>query len=117
MELYSHHIAALVAPPTASSKQPSIEKLLRVLEDEIWNRSNSNEWGRLLPNRVGKLRPANELLTGTGALVFIIKLQVPEGKKVTYANWVCAIRNQKAETCQVRLTADGDRLECPYSVS
>ena len=114
---YEHHIAALVTPPAASGKQPSLDKLLRGPDATTWQRSNANEWGRLLPDGVGKSRPAKDRITGTGTLAFIRKTQVPAGRKVTYANWVCAIRNQKAETHRVRMTAGGDRLDCPYDVS
>ena len=70
-----------------------------------------------MPDGVGKPRPAKDRITGTGTLAFIRETQDPAGRKVTYANWVCAIRNQKAETHRVRMTAGGDRLDCPYDVS
>ena len=54
MERYAHHIASIVAPPPASGKQPSLHKILKVPEAKIWNRSNFNEWSRLIHNIVRK---------------------------------------------------------------
>ena len=71
----------------------------------------------LLPNGVGESRQNIERITGTRTIFFIHKLQVPEGRKVTYANWVCNIRPQNSETRRVRMAAGGDCLDCPYDVS
>ena len=112
MEWYNHHVAALTTPPEeAAGKQPSLDRLLKDQVAKIWSRFNTNEWGRLIPNGVGKYRPKSERIAGTGTLFLNHKLQVPEGQKITYANWVCNIRPQKSETHRVQMTSRGDRLD------
>ena len=100
MEQYAHHIASLTTSPE-SGKQLALDKLLKRTNKEIWDRLNSNEWGRLLPNEVGKSIPENERIKVTGTIKFINKSQVPKGRKVTYANYFCAICPKKAENHRV----------------
>ena len=109
---YAHHIAALSAAPIAG-KQESLQKLLKGPEKERWNRGNANEFGRLLPHGIGKNRPDNEKIKGTGTIFPIRRHAIPSDRKVTYANFVCNIRPQKAETHRVRMTAGGDKLDYP----
>ena len=89
-ERYKHHIAALVTPPEAC-KQPSLEKLLKGPDKDLWDKSNTNEWGRLLPNGVGKSRTDNQKIKGAETIKFIKKSQVPDGRRFTYVNHVCTI--------------------------
>jgi hypothetical protein len=110
---YAHHIAGLANAPPSSGKQGSLKKLLRGEEAATWTKGLANEWGRLLPHGIGAKRPESERIKGTGTLFFITKSQVPKDRKVTYANYVCSIRKQKAETHRVRMTAGGDKLEYP----
>ncbi len=122
---YEHHIAALTTAEssntpyfqTGSGKQGSLRKMVNGSEKIIWTRSLSNELGRLLPNGVGKNRPKAERIKGTGTIFPIRKAQVPKDRKVTYANFQCTIRPQKAETHRVRCTAGGDKLDYPFDAS
>ena len=56
-------------------------------------------------------------MKGTGTIKFIKKYQVPDGRRVTYANHVCTIQPPKNETHIVRMTAGRYRLDFPYGVS
>jgi hypothetical protein len=49
-------------------------------------------------------------------MVFIKPHQVPAGRKVTYANFVCTMRPGKAEPCRVRMTVGGDKLDAYQDV-
>ena len=113
---YKHHIAALasVPPPVAKdSKLPSLSKPLKGDDGKLWERSTANEFGRLFANGVGHSRPSAERIEGTGTLFPIRKNAIPKGRNITYANFICAIRPQKAETHRVRLTFGGDKLDFP----
>jgi hypothetical protein len=114
---YAHHVAALATAPPTAGKQGSLKKLLLGPEATIWRRSLANEWGRLLPHGIGTNRPIAEQIKGTGTVFFIKKSQVPNKRKVTYANFICNIRPQKSETHRVRMTAGGDRLDYPGDAS
>jgi hypothetical protein len=48
---------------------------------------------------------------GSDTIDFIFKSEVPKGKKVTYANFVCDYCPLKAEQFCVRLTIGGDKLD------
>ena len=111
---YAHHIAALGSSvPAEKGKLASLRTLLKGEDAKIWNRSTANEFGRLLPNGVGKFRPPAERITGTGTMFPIHRSNIPHDRKVTYANFVCGIRPQKSETHRIRLTAGGDKLDYP----
>jgi hypothetical protein len=114
---YSQHIAALTTTPPTAGKQGSLKKLLHGPDADTWKRGLANEWGRLLPHGIGITRPPPEWIDGTGTIFFIAKTQVPTGRKITYANFICTIRPQKAETHRVRMTAGGDKLDYPGDAS
>jgi len=115
---YANHIAALAnAPDPTSGRQPSLRTLLRGPKQATWTHGLANEWGRLLAHGIGLLRPLANRIKGTGTLFFITKNQVPAGRKVTYANFICNIRLQKDETHRVRMTAGGDQLDYPGDAS
>ena len=87
-----------------NGKKMSIDQLLSGKDKIKWNRGLDNELGRLsdgIPNR----------LKGTNTLKFIRKEDIPRGRKITYANFVCDIKLHKAEQYRVRLTIGGDKLE------
>jgi hypothetical protein len=114
---YANHIAALVTTPPTAGKQGSLRKLRKGPEAHIWERSLANEWGRLLEHGLGQTRAETDKILGTGTIFFISKSDVPQDRKVTYANFVCNIRPQKAETHRVRMTAGGDKLDYPGDAS
>jgi hypothetical protein len=72
--------------PPAAGKQGSLKKFLLGPDATIWTRSLANEWGRLLPHGIGNGRPIAERITGTGTVHLIRKTEVPDKRKVTYAN-------------------------------
>jgi hypothetical protein len=78
-----------------------------------WKTSNAEEIGRMFQG----LGPNTEMPSGTGTLFFINKKQIPKNKKPTYVRVVCADRPEKgpekANTCRVRWTAGGDRIDYP----
>jgi len=83
----------------------TIDSLLSGPDSAIWNKSVSNEFGRLAQgNDAG--------IIGTDTIHFIHKSEVPIGKVVTYGNFICDIRPLKSEKYRTRLTVGGDRL--PY---
>ena len=116
MAPYQNHIAALatdLALSVEKVKLPSLYKLLKGPDAAIWNTSNANEFGRLLPRGVGKSRPVEERIAGTGTFFPIRKRDIPQGRTATYGNFVCDIRPHKAETHRVRLTLGGNLLDFP----
>jgi hypothetical protein len=80
---------------------------LRCDNPDRWNRSMANELGRLTSG-VGE-----RMKTGNENIFYIKKSQIPNGRKVTYANAVCDYRPLKDEPYRVRLTVGGDRLPYP----
>jgi hypothetical protein len=115
-EKHQHHIPAFTSSTDLTPekvKLPPLRKLLQGKDGLIWNYSNANEFGRLLPRGVGKSRPPSERIEGTSTMFPIRKSQIPTGRRATYARFVPDIRPQKAEKFRVRLTAGGDQLEFP----
>ena len=77
--------------------------MLKGDDKDIWERSLSNEWGRLATgNKHG--------VQHTDTLEFIHKHEVPCGNAVTYATYVLDYRPLKDEKYRVRITVGGDRL-------
>ena len=87
----------------------SLEQLLLGPDKIIWTNALTNEMGRTSQG-------INKLL-GNDTLEFIKKGEVPSGRKVTYANFVCDYRPFKLEKYRVRMTVGGDRLEYPYDTT
>ena len=72
--------------PLSGDKQ-SLDQLLKGNDAGTWQRSLSNEIGRLAQG-VGDARPPSERILGTNTLIFIPKREVPSGRKITYINFV-----------------------------
>ena len=87
---YAKHIAALLAetPLTKVSKLPSLAKLLKGIDAIISTRGTAKEFGRLLPNRIGRTRPENERIKGTDTLYPIRLADIPKGRRITYVNFI-----------------------------
>lgn len=66
-----------------------------------WLHSCSNEIGRLAQGVGGRVK-------GTDTCFFIHKHQVPRGRTVTFARFVCTIRPEKSEPNRTRITACGN---------
>jgi hypothetical protein len=76
---------------------------------EHWLQSSSNEFARLAQG-LGNTK-------GTDTIFFIHAHQVPKGKKVTYARFVCELRPHKAEIHRTRITVGGNLIEYAGNVS
>ena len=87
-----------------SGKKETIDTMLAGPHKEIWDKSLSNEWGRLAQGN-------NYGVKGTDTIDFIYQHEVPSNKKVTYATYVLDYRPLKAEPNRVRITVGGDKLE------
>ena len=88
-----------------TGKKETIETLLKGKDGPLWDKANSNEWGRLARgNKYG--------IKFTNTIDFIPKSEVPPDRAVTYANFVCNYRPLKSEMYRVRVVVGGDRL--PY---
>jgi hypothetical protein len=88
-------------------KKMSMDALLAGDDSTIWWNSLGNELGRLaqgIGNRI----------VGTDTIDFIRRSDVPTGKKVTYANFICDERPLKEESMRVRITVGGNRLDYNY---
>jgi hypothetical protein len=94
----------------ATGQAETLDTLLRGPAKPIWTTSLSNEWGRCT-NGLSKQRTAKTTIKGNQTMVFIKPHQVPLGRKVTYANFVCTMRPGKSKVYRVRMTIGGDRLE------
>ena len=77
--------------------------MLKVPNSSIWNKSLSNEWGRLAQGNIHGVR-------STDTIDFILKKEVPDGTTVTYATYVLDYRPLKEEPYRVRITVGGDKL-------
>ena len=98
-----------------TGKVENIDSLLRGPDSAIWTKSLTNEWGRCTQG-LTKSRPISEHIIGNNTMVFILPHQVPAGRKVTYANFVCTMRPGKAELYRIRMTVGGDRLDAYQDV-
>ena len=67
---------------------------------ETWNRAGSNEYGRLFQG-VGKNKDGTQRVTGTNTCHWIPQLQVPKGKRITYARTVVDICPEKEDPNRV----------------
>ena len=76
----------------------------------VWNTSAANEFGRLMngPKRG---------ISVTRTMKLIHKYEVPTGRTVTYARFVCEYRPQKEEKHRKRITVEGDRINYPGNVT
>lgn len=88
----------------------TLDKLLQGDSKLIWNKSLGNEVGCIAQGIPGRVK-------GNDTVEYIPKSAVPLNKKVTYANFVCNIRPNKAEVHRVRLTVGGDQMEYTYDTT
>ena len=90
-----------------TGKKMTIRQLLQNPNTtEIWSKSASNEFGRLMTgNKHG--------VEGTEAMCVIHPSDIPTNKAITYATVVCDHRPLKTEQYRCRLVVGGDKL--PYA--
>ena len=79
---------------------------------QAWSLSAANEFGRLVDG-------VGNCIKGTNTIKFITKEQVPKQrmKDVTYGQFVCMVRPEKAEQNRTRFTVGGDRINYPGKVA
>jgi hypothetical protein len=79
---------------------------------ETWSKSSANEFGRLANGVGGRIK-------GTNTIKFIHKRDVPINrmKDVTYGQFVCCIRPEKAETHRTRFVVGGNKINYPGEVA
>jgi hypothetical protein len=98
-----------------TGRAENIDSLLRGPDTITWTTSLTNEWARCAQGIVGN-RPSARHIVGNQTIFFIFPSQVPAGRKVTYATFVCTMRPGKAEPYQIRMTVGGDRLDAYQDV-
>ncbi len=78
-----------------------------------WSLSSANEFGRLANGVGGRIK------NPTNTITFIHKHEVPHDRRkdVTYGQFVCTVRPEKAETNRTRFTVGGDRINYPGEVA
>ena len=79
---------------------------------ETWSKSLANKFGRLENGVGGQIK-------GTNTIKFIRKRDVPsiQMKDVTYGQFVCCIRPEKAETHQTHFVVGGNRINYPGEIA
>ena len=98
-----------------TGRAETIDSLLVGPDSSIWTTSLTNELGRCSQG-ISKSRSAATKIAGTQTIFFIKPNQVPAGRKVTYANFVCTMRPNKSEVYRIRMTVGGDRLDAYQDV-
>ena len=80
---------------------------------EAWSLSSANEFGRLANGIGGRIK------NPTNTIEFIFQHEVPTErmKDVTYGQFVCTVRPEKAEPNRTRFTVGGDRINYPGAVA
>jgi hypothetical protein len=68
------------------------------------------EWACCAQGVIGN-RPSARHIIGNQTIFFIFRSQVPAGRKVTHATFVCTMRPGEAEPHRIRMTVGGDRLD------
>lgn len=83
----------------------TLEQLLNGENRHIWNKANSNEFGRLEQGNKYRVK-------STGTVDFIYPHEVPERKKVTHAVFVCDNWPLRPKPYCIRIVVGKDKL--PY---
>ena len=105
---------ALAVMDKDTGKMLNYRQLLRIPKyREIWSKSSANEFGRLANGVGGRIK------NPTNTIKFIHERDVPKNrmKDVTYGQFVCTIRPEKAEQERTRFTVGGDRINYPGEVA
>ena len=85
-----------------NGKRETLTSLLKK-DPLIWDKALSNEWGRLAQGNKYGVVPTN-------TIEFILLKDVPAGRDITYASFICDKRPLKPEPFRVRVVVGGDRL-------
>ena len=105
-----HHLANAVVHPVHGHIMEYRELIKDPLTKGVWLKSSANEFGRLAQGVGGRI-------SGTNTIKFIGHKQVPRGRTVTYARFVCELRPMKAEVERTRITVGGNLINYPGRVS
>ena len=111
--LESKEHQAMAVMDTESGKLLNYRQLLRSPKHKkAWSISAANEFGRLAQGVGGRIK-------GTNTIKFIHQRDVPKNrlKDVTYGQFVCTERPEKAEKNRTRFTVGGDRINYPGEVA
>ena len=107
--LLAQHLFQTILQPqvnhiyNSQGKKETIDTLLKGADRDIWTQALSNEIGRLAQGNDAGVR-------FTDTIEFILKSEVPLGRDVTYASFVCDHRPLKTEPNRIRLVVGGDKL-------
>ena len=102
-------VNAVIHPVTGKSMEYR-ELITDPLTKKAWTKSSANEFGRLAQG-VGKR------IKGTNTIRFIPVTDIPKGRTITYARFVCDVRPQKSEPNRTRITVGGNLIDYPHDVS
>jgi hypothetical protein len=102
--VYTHLAQSIHHDPTIAGKMfnpitgkaETIDSLLSGPDSAIWLKSLLNEWGRCTQG-LHKSRSVDDTILGNNRIMLILPHQVPAGRKVMYANFVCMMLPGKAE--------------------
>jgi hypothetical protein len=80
---------------------------------EAWSLSSANEFGRLANGIDGRIK------NPTNTIKFIFQHNVPTErmKEITYGQFVCTVRPEKAEPTRTWFIVGGDRINYPGAVA
>ena len=84
-------------------KKETIDTLRNSAQKDVWEWALSNEWGRLAQGNIYGVQ-------ATDTIEFITPEEIPKGKDITYASFVCDHRPLKTEPWRVRIVIGGDKL-------
>jgi hypothetical protein len=98
---------AMAVMDKSSGKMLNYRQLMRHPDyREQWSLSSANEFGRLANGVGGRIKNPTRTIT------FIHKDDIPHDRRkdVTYGQFVCTVRPEKAEQNRTRFTVGGDRI-------
>ena len=101
---YAHQLSTLNHIYDTKGRKMKILDLLQGDDRVRWNKSMSNELGRLAQGNIHGVKYSDTMR-------FIHKDKVPPNKKVTYANFRADYRPLKPEPYRIRCVVGGDKLE------
>jgi hypothetical protein len=107
-----HHAMAVMDANTG--KLFNYRQLMRsVRHRQAWSLSSANKFGRLANGIGGRIQ------NPTNTIEFICQHEVPteQMKDVTYGQFVCTVRPEKAEPNRTHFTVGGDRINYPGKVA
>ena len=105
---------ALAVMDADTGKMLNYRQLLQSAKHkEVWSKSSANEFGRLANGVGGRIKHP------TNTIKFVRRGDIPQDRRrdITYGQFVCTIRPEKAEQHRTRFTVGGDRVNYPGEVA